>query len=145
MSRRINPKAVFFELQVRSSSLHGNGVFALENIPLGHPVIEYTGKRLSHDQLAKLRPPQDAYVATFSSKWFLDGRSGGSGAQFINHSCKPNLVPVVVGKRLLLYSLRKIRAGEELTWMYRYPIKLERVPCHCGARGCRGTLRYLLS
>jgi hypothetical protein len=46
---------------------------------------------------------------------------------------------------LLFFSRRKIRAGEELTWKYRYPVKIHRVPCRCGARRCRGTLRYILS
>jgi SET domain-containing protein len=74
----------------------------------------------------------------------LDGRFGGSGAEFVNHSCDPNLVWKRVHGHLVFYSRRKIRAGEELTLWYTYPVKITRIPCGCGSPKCRGTLRYLL-
>jgi SET domain-containing protein len=37
-------------------------------------------------------------------------------------------------------SKRAIRRGEELTVDYRFSTKIERVPCACGARKCRGTI-----
>jgi len=141
--RRINAKAARFRLRIGRSKLHRYGVFALEDIPRGRRVIEYTGKRVTVEQAAKIRPPADAYIAWISGNALVDGRRGGSGAEFANHSCQPNLQQRRVGGHLLLYSRRKIRTGEELTWNYHYPIKLKRIPCHCGARGCRGTLRYL--
>lgn len=144
-SREINPKATRYRLRVARSSLHRYGVFALEDIPRARRVIEYTGKRLLYGDAARICPPNDTYIATMNSNWCVDGRSGGSGAQFINHSCQPNLIWRCVGSRLHLFSLRRIRAGEELTVSYRYAIRIQRIPCHCGARGCRGTLRVLLN
>lgn len=141
--RRINPKFAQFRLQIGRSATHRYGVFALEDIPAGRRVIEYTGKHLNLEQVFKLRAPEDSYIAGINSKLYLDGRWGGSGAQFINHSCAPNLVARCIGGHLHLYSRRKIRAGEELTWNYHYLIKLKAVPCRCGARRCRGTLRYV--
>ena len=35
---------------VRRSKLHGNGVFALVDIPAGTELIEYRGRRLTHAQ-----------------------------------------------------------------------------------------------
>ncbi|MGA7916496.1 MAG: SET domain-containing protein-lysine N-methyltransferase [Candidatus Acidiferrales bacterium] len=144
-SRRINPKAARYRLRVGRSTLHRYGVFALEDVPRGRRVIEYTGKRLSYGDAAKNSPPEDTYIAAMNSVWCIDGRTGGRGAQFINHSCRPNLIWRCVRGRLYLFSLRRIRAGEELTVTYRYAINLKRVPCRCGARRCRGTLRYILS
>jgi SET domain-containing protein len=141
--RRINPKFARFRLQIGRSATHRYGVFALEDIPANRRIIEYTGKRLNLEQVFKLRAPEDSYIAGINSKLYLDGRWGGSGAEFINHSCASNLVTRCIGGHLYLYSRRKIRAGEELTWNYRYPIKLKAVPCRCGARRCRGTLRYV--
>jgi SET domain-containing protein len=143
--RRINPKAARFRLRIARSTLHRYGVFALEDIPGGRRVIEYTGKRLTFEQAAKIRPPEDIYLAWIHGGVHVDGRRGGSGAEFINHSCQPNLKTRHVHGHLLLFSERKIRAGEELTLNYHYPVKLRRVPCRCGAHRCRGTLRYLLS
>ena len=143
-TRRVNRKAAYYDLEIRHSPVHGNGVFALEDIPRDRRVIEYTGKRLTYQQAFAMRPPKDIYLAGLNSWWCVDGRSG-DGAQFMNHSCQPNLISQLIGHRLFFYSRRKIRAGEELTWRYRYPLKIRRVPCRCGARRCRGTLRVILS
>lgn len=141
--RRINPKFARFRMRIGRSGLHRYGVYALEDIPAGRRVIEYTGKRLTLEQAVKIRPPKDIYIAWLTSVKYVDGGRGGSGAEFMNHSCAPNLVARRVSRHLYLYSRRKIRAGEELTWNYHYPIKLKRIPCTCGARRCRGTLRYI--
>lgn len=143
--RRINMKVARYRLRIARSSLHRYGVFALEDIPRGRRVIEYTGKRLTIAQAIKIRPPKDAYIAGINSQWCVDGRSGGSGAELINHSCQPNLQWRCTRGRLFFFSQRKIRAGQELTWKYRYAVKMQRVPCRCGARRCRGTLRLIVS
>jgi len=104
-----------------------------------------TPKRLSYEQVWDIEFPQDTYLAKMNDLWFLDGSSGGSGAQFINHSCILICSGAVFRNHLLFFSRRKIRTGEELTADYCYPVKLQRVPCHCGARRCRGTFRYILS
>jgi|SRR5579863_1406523 len=142
--RRIDPKFARFRMRIGRSGLHRYGVFALEEIPADRRVIEYTGKRLTLEQAVKIRPPRDIYIAWIAAAKYVDGARGGSGAELMNHSCAPNLVARRIGGHLYLYSRRKIRAGEELTWNYHYPIKLKRIPCHCGARRCRGTLRYII-
>jgi SET domain-containing protein len=141
--RRINPKAARFRLRIGRSTLHRYGVFALEDIPSGRRVLEYTGKRLGVLQALNIGVPGDTYIASMNSRWCVDGRTGGSGGEFINHSCRPNLIWRCVRSRLYFYSCRKIRTGDELTVTYRYQVKLKRIPCHCGMRGCRGTLRYV--
>jgi SET domain-containing protein len=144
-SRRINPKAAGYRLQVARSALHRYGVFALEDIPRGRRVLEYTGKLLAYGDAAKIGTPADTYIAMMDFNWCVDGRYGGSGAQFINHSCQPILEWRCIRGRLYLFSLRRVRVGEELTVTYRYAIKIRRVTWRCGARRCRGTLRVILS
>ncbi len=144
-TRRINPKFAWYRLRVGRSPIHSTGVYALEDIPRGQPVIEYTGKQITMDQVWKLTPAEDQYLMRFSQRCLLDGKVGGSGAELVNHSCDPNLVYKGVRGRVVLYSRRRIRAGEELTAWYAYPVKLTQIPCHCGSPKCRGTLRYLLS
>jgi SET domain-containing protein len=144
-TRQINPKAARYDLRIGHSLVDRCGVFALEDIPRGRCVIEYTGKRLTYEQVWNIEAPKDFYLARLNAEWFLDGSSGGSGAQFVNHSCDPNLLWRCLRNRLLFFSRRKIHAGEELTVDYHYPVKLQRVLCHCGARRCRGTFRYILS
>jgi len=143
-TQRINPTFARFRLRIGRSPIHSAGVFALEDIPPGRRVIEYTGKRLTVEQVLKLHPARDRYLAQLSRRWLVDGSVGGSGAELVNHCCDPNLVCKRVNGHLLLYSRRRIRAGEELTLRYSYPVKVTRVPCHCGSPKCLGTLRYLL-
>jgi SET domain-containing protein len=144
MTARVDPRFARFRLRVGRSRIHQYGVFALEDIPAGQQVIEYTGKRLTVAQANQIDFPKDGYLATLSDRWVADPSRGGSGAEIINHSCNPNLKWRRIRGRLFYFSRRKIRAGEELTGDYSYPLHLRRVPCRCGARNCRGTLRYVL-
>lgn len=145
MSHRINHKFARFKLRIGTSEIHHVGIFAAEDIPAHRPVIEYTGKRLTFAQGADLKGTEDRYVVRLNDTCLLDGRTGGSGAELINHCCAPNLTFKRRGGRIFFDSVRKIRAGEELTAKYGYPVKMVRVPCRCGARNCRGTLRYILT
>lgn len=47
---------------------------------------------------------------------------------------------VVGGARIVVYSRRRIRVGEELTIDYRYPADLAPIPCLCGETACRGII-----
>ena len=68
---------------------------------------------------------------------------GGSGAEYINHSCEPNCEARIVRKHILYFSLREIKKGEELTVDYHFDAKVEKVPCGCGSTKCRGTINLL--
>lgn len=145
MAPRIDPKHARYRLRLGPSRIHRYGVFALEEIPAGKHVIEYTGELLTVEQALHVPSRKEMYIATLNDRWCIDPSVGGSGAEFINHSCKPNLKWRRARGHLIYFSRRKIRVGEELTGNYRYPIKLKRIPCRCGARGCRGTLRYVIT
>lgn len=144
MNRRISEKHARYKLRIGRSGIHHAGVFAAEDIPADRRVIEYTGKRLTFAQAADLTAPEDRYLVRLDDTWVIDGRKDGSGAELINHSCAPNLTFRRRAGRIFFVSVRKIRAGEELTALYGYPVKMVRVPCRCGARNCRGTLRYVV-
>jgi SET domain-containing protein len=40
----------------------------------------------------------------------------------------------------MLFSLRRVRAGEELTLDYQFHDEAEEIPCRCGSAKCRGTI-----
>ena len=68
----------------------------------------------------------------------------GSLARFVNHSCAPNCVSKIVPhagrKKIVLYTKRDVAAGEELSYDYKFELEDEKIPCHCGAATCRGSL-----
>jgi SET domain-containing protein len=65
---------------------------------------------------------------------------GGSGAQFVNHCCDPNLVPRRLRGGLWFVCRRGISRGEELTVDYDYERNASKTPCKCGSPKCRGTM-----
>ena len=129
---------------VSQTSLRITCVFALEEIPRGRMVIEFTGRRLSPRQADSASEARTIYLASLADGRAIDPSVGGSGAEFVNHSCNPNLRWRRIRGRLFFFSRRRIRAGKELSVNYNYPKRIRRIPCRCGARGCSGTLRYYI-
>ena len=138
----ISPGHAGFKLVVRPSKIHRWGVYAGENIPARRKVIEYTGERISRQETRRRSDEQDRmiYLFTLDNYWTLDGAVGGSGAEFINHCCDPNIVTVIRQGHILYMSRRPIRRGEELTVDYHFGKDIETVVCKCGAAACRGTI-----
>jgi uncharacterized protein len=145
VKRFVDRKSSSFRLKIGSSLIKGRGVFAAEPIPRNRKVIEYCGELVTWGQAAKMvrrsqrmGQPVNVYLARLNNHWLIDGTKGGNGAELINHSCDPNLRVGRIKGHLLLFSRRQIRAGEELTYDYRYRRAPNKTPCLCGAAGCRG-------
>lgn len=141
---RIAEKYACFGLKLAPSRIHRWGVYATEFIPARRKVIEYTGEKISRRE-TKLRAESSdlIYLFTLDPYWTIDGSVGGSGAEYINHSCNPNLIARIIKGHILYTSLRDIHSGEELTVDYHFDKKVERVSCSCGATNCRGTINVL--
>ena len=137
---KIDPKCCCFRLRFGLSRIHRWGIYAGEDIPVNRKVIEYTGERLNPKQRKQREQGNSKYLFILDKYWTLDGAVGGSGAEFINHSCDPNLVTRIVKGHILYFSRRKIRKGEELTIDYNYDDTDEVMKCVCGTKNCRGTI-----
>ncbi|MBM3752354.1 MAG: SET domain-containing protein-lysine N-methyltransferase [Acidobacteria bacterium] len=140
----IDHRFAAFRLRVGASKIHRWGIFAEEFIPKGRKVVEYTGEKISRRE-TKRRAEERAqiYLFTLDSYWTIDGAVDGSGAEIINHSCEPNVASRIVRDHILYYSLRDIQPGEELLVDYRFGYDEEKLPCHCGAKTCRGLMNLL--
>src|SRR5215469_3456879 len=136
MSPQIDSKQARFRLALRHSPIHRWGVYAAEPIPSRRKVIEYTGERISRRETLRRGQSDLTYLFTLDSYWTLDGSVGGSGAEFINHSCEPNLYSWNFKGHILYMSKRAIRRGEQLTVDYLFSKKIDRVPCTCGSPQC---------
>jgi uncharacterized protein len=132
---------VCFKLKLAPSKIHRWGIYAGESIPKRRKVIEYTGERISRRETRRRADERKLnYLFTLDSYWTLDGAVGGSGAQYINHCCDPNLEARIVKGHILYMSCRDIKKGEELTIDYHFDKEVEKVPCRCGSLKCRGTI-----
>ena len=137
---QIDSQYAEYKLRVAPSTIHRWGVYAEEPIPSKHKVIEYTGERISRRETKKRAERKLNYLFTLDSYWTIDGSVNGSGAQYINHSCEPNLAARIQRGHILYLALRNIKKGEELTIDYHFDADVEKVPCACGAIACRGTI-----
>lgn len=135
---------------VRSSGIHGKGVFALTRIPAHTRLIEYTGERLTEKQVDKRYAKDDSphtFLFALDDGMVIDATTGGNSARWINHSCAPNCEAVDDEDRIYIETLRAIRPGEELSYNYRIELEERHTPelkrlyqCRCGARRCKGTI-----
>lgn len=138
----VNQEYACFRLEIRPSKIHRWGLYAAEDIPVRRKVIEYTGERISRRETKRRADSQPhlIYLFTLDPYWTLDGSVGGSGAEYINHCCDPNIATVIRSGHILYMTRKPIRMGEELTVDYHFSKDVERVPCKCGAALCRGTI-----
>ena len=139
--------------EIRGSVIHGQGVYATQDIKAETQIIEYIGELIDKDESenrawaqhehAEKTGDAAVYIFTLDKKWDIDGNVPWNTARLINHSCDPNCEAWIVGKRIFIYALRDIKAGEELSFDYGFDIECyEDHPCRCGSGECIG---YIVS
>ncbi len=140
--------------EVRRSSVHGLGAFALRRIRKGTRIIEYLGERVSHseaDRRYESKEANDAHTFLFivDSRTVIDAGVDGNDARFLNHSCNPNCESVIESRRVFIEAIRTIEPGEEMTYDYQIQREEDDPPgidevfaCRCGFPECRGTMLW---
>jgi len=131
---------------VYASGIHGRGLFCKREIACGEMVIEYAGEEIRAiltDYREKYYDNKGigCYMFRIDDDLVVDATVKGNAARFINHSCDPNcyskIVDILGKKHIIIFALRKIFPGEELTYDYKFPIEEVKIQCHCGARKCK--------
>ncbi|MDQ0588339.1 SET domain-containing protein [Variovorax paradoxus] len=139
-------------IQTRRSTVHGNGVFAVQDLAEGETLIEYKGEVINWKEALRRHPhdpaqPNHTFYFHIDDGRVIDGNVKGNAARWINHSCEPNCEADEIDGRVYIKALRNIAAGEELNYDYGLiidepytPKLLSEFPCWCGSENCRGTL-----
>jgi histone-lysine N-methyltransferase SETD1 len=144
-------------VSVRGSSIHGWGLFAEQPFKAGDVVAEYVGEYVSHavadarEKMYQERRIQDYQFR--ADEMVVDATMKGGHGRYINHNCDPNcLAKIVEGrapnrhlKRVIIIAQRSIKAREEITYDYQFPLELDldsRIPCNCGSPLCRGFMNW---
>ncbi|KAF6266782.1 hypothetical protein COO60DRAFT_1265640 [Scenedesmus sp. NREL 46B-D3] len=141
-------KKQYAKLAVRRAGPKGFGLYAEEDVAAGQFLIEYIGEVLEEEEYIRRKQyyiqtgQRHYYFMNIGNGEVIDACRKGNHARFINHSCEPNCETqkwMVRGELAIgLYTLRRIKAGEELTFDYnfeRYGDKPMR--CFCGSKKCR--------
>lgn len=103
-----------FSLSVKRSSA-GLGAFTNEPIKKGKFILDYSGELISNKE-ANERGGR--YLFDVNSRWTMDGRKLENLSRYLNHSCRPNCEPKIRGKRIVIYAIKNIAAGDELVYDY---------------------------
>lgn len=143
-------------IEVRHSSVHGYGVFAKADLPIGSFLAFYEGRRYTAKQMSRASwDDRVTYLFGLSDGTTIDGAQGGNLTRHLNHACVPNCEAIEVDevekvggprKRLALRieTIRPVAAGDELFLDYALTIDDSVDPqvyrCFCGTRDCRGDM-----
>jgi uncharacterized protein len=116
--------------------ISGKGIFALEDIPRGKRIIEYIGRSVPVERQETIT---GRYLFVTGRKKMIDGNIKENIARFINHSCRPNCEADGPSGKVFIYSKRKIKAGEELTYDYGEEYFDDYIkPIGCRCEKCKG-------
>lgn len=129
MARKSKYDIIPYKVRVGRSKA-GLGLFAVEDIPKGICFIEYKGR---HIKGKEEYTSTSKYLFEIHSRMTIDGRDRSNTARYINHSCRPNAEPETYKSRALIFSKRKIKSGEEITYDYGKEYWNEHIKPH----GCR--------
>lgn len=61
---------------------------------------------------------------------------------YLQPNCFSKVVDILGHKHIIIFALRRILQGEELTYDYKFQIEEDKIPCTCGSRKCRKFLNW---
>lgn len=113
--------------EVRRSPIAGMGLFAVEDIPARRFIGDYTGKVYKSVDAAVRRGVDPRYLMYMGDRGrVVDGSAMSNKMRYINHAAggHANAIARYTGstreRRVRIYALRRIAAGEEILYDYGY-------------------------
>ncbi len=130
-------------LLVMESAIEGRGCYAARSFEPGEIVGEYTGERITDDEAERRYAHEEkTYLFLLDSGMCIDAMHDPNPIKYINHCCEPNCESIERDDRIFIRAVKPIKPGEELT--YDYSLESDDddpLPCACGSKNCRGTMR----
>ena len=135
--------------KVKTSTIHGRGLYATCDIEEGTDIIQYVGEKITKKESTKraLKGEEEAretgdglvYIFELDDKYDIDGRLGENPARYMNHSCDGNCEAINGDGEIWIVAQKDIKKGDELVYDYGYDMEhfLDH-PCRCGSDNCIG-------
>ncbi len=120
------------KVTVRRTRKFGRGVFAVKTIRKGEIIAVFDGPILEEESDGWTKDRMDHTIQFAEYRW----RDSKGIARLVNHSCEPNCGIKGLFK---IVAMRKIEAGEHITWDYEMTEKnlTWKMKCKCGSPICR--------
>ncbi len=125
------------KVESRNSPAHGLGIFAVEKINKGEPVLVFGGVVVPVSELIEYKKHMGQVGVQINDDFFLVpiSREELERAGTINHSCNPNLGFL---HSTVMQAIRDIEPGEECVTDYSFAYTLlDPFDCNCGSADCR--------
>jgi uncharacterized protein len=134
------PRPFLYNLEIRPSRVHGQGVFTRTALPGRRKLGEVSGHLVRLPAARRqVEEHSQIYLVELTSRTALDC-SRGNVFRCLNHSCSPNCYLRIAAKRVEVYSLHPIPKGTELTVDYGVTPHRNGMPCRCQSPRCRKNL-----
>ena len=149
-------KAVPIEqrLAPKRSHIHGWGLFTKVDLPKDSMVTEYMGEIIrksvadAREKAYEISGEGSCYMFRLDLNRIVDATQIGCMARFMNHCCQPNAYAKVIAvdtdqgqeNKIMVFSHTDIKAGEEITYDYKFPVEDGSLKCTCGAPNCIGRM-----
>ncbi|MBB3192955.1 SET domain-containing protein [Roseateles terrae] len=138
MALRFDPRHTDVAVALRRSRIDGYGVFAQQPIRAGQRLGQLTGESITvAEARRRAQGGGRLMLVELSPARAIDASRSQDALRFTNHSCEPNARIQVEDGEVQFLALRDIADGEELTVDYGLTHHEGRLPCQCGAPGCR--------
>jgi SET domain-containing protein len=87
-----------------------------------------------------MRQPGVKRISELDADLYVDGSVDGNDTKYINHSCEPNSDVFIMDGLMIVFALREIVPGEEITVDYLNSFAEDRTVCQCRTASCRQSL-----
>eukprot|EP00559_Dactyliosolen_fragilissimus_P007356 CAMPEP_0184871294 /NCGR_PEP_ID=MMETSP0580-20130426/40634_1 /TAXON_ID=1118495 /ORGANISM="Dactyliosolen fragilissimus" /LENGTH=354 /DNA_ID=CAMNT_0027373937 /DNA_START=1661 /DNA_END=2725 /DNA_ORIENTATION=+ len=141
-------------LSAKRSHIHGWGLFTKVDLSKDDMIIEYMGETVGQCIADKREIAYEksgigsCYMFRLDSSHIVDATMIGCMARFMNHCCSANAYAKVITintdktfvKKIVVFANQNIKAGDEITYDYKFPVEDGSLKCTCGAPNCIGRL-----
>ena len=131
-------------LEIKKTKDKGRGVFARKFIAKGSLIGDYVGKLVRLEDIDFEKEKKKLYSMYYDDETGIYPNLEKPGVHLINHSCSPNCWIMRYKKHTIVFALKNIRKGEELTISYLLPPKMNCKPCShqcfCKSTRCTGSM-----
>lgn len=129
--------------EIKNTKSKGRGLFAKKDISKGTVIGDYIGKVLRPEDT--LVDEENFYLIYYHDHAVISPDLEKPGVHLLNHSCIPNAFLYIYKGHTLVFALRRISKGEEVTIPYLLAPKdkfCKPCPhiCKCGNLQCSGTM-----
>jgi SET domain-containing protein len=130
--------------EVKETKKKGFGVFAKKTIKTGTVIGDYVGKLIRLEEVDFDKEKENLYLMYYDDNHGIYPDLTKPGIHLLNHSCSPNCWITKFKDHTLVFALKNIKAGEELTISYLLPPRNICTDCthhcFCKSKNCSGTM-----